>query len=112
MNIRNLLHVDNDEEDRSLSSLCHIHRTFCCAVSDLRSITKKLNILNYVYYRSIIPALVEEIQFHGNAMESALDYGRDMRVLKKKRAKLIAEVKELEAKKEELQPTSNQEEEI
>ena len=75
-----------------------VHRTFCDAAEDARKMIKRINIWNFVFCREFLKASIEEIQSHGDRMEAALEYTRDINKLKEKRDKLIKEVEELNKK--------------
>jgi hypothetical protein len=79
------------------------NRSLCSVFDAMRDADKTKN---YSY----MLGLIEEAQYYGNKMESALQDVKDIRALNEERAKLKKEVYELRKEKEQLKPTESKDE--
>jgi len=103
MLFNDLVNKSMSRKERSLTAgHGYPHRLFCGAIGDMQDVLKSTGILSILRLRPLLISLVAEVQVYGNRMEAGLEYSRDISELHDIRAKLILEIKELEAKKKAL----------
>lgn len=77
------------------------HRTYCDVLQEMRDLLKNDNHLPTV--APVVRSLVEELQVYGSRMEASLSYEKDIEELHQERKVLVKQIKELKAKKKELE---------
>ena len=79
----------------------------CEVLTDMRSLTEKLEARTLSRYKMMMPYLIEEVQVMGNKMEAALADNADVRRYLKDVKKLKKQIIKLEEKRDELGGSSN-----
>lgn len=84
-----------------------LNRYMCEVLTDMRSLTEKLEARTLSRYKMMMPYLIEEVQVMGNKMEAALADNADVRRYLKDVKKLKKQIIKLEEKRDELGGSSN-----